>query len=112
MRSGAVSRADRPASDVFGLGATLYHAVSGKRPFPREKGAGDSKDREERFPQLVHDPAYLEGAPDELRGLIESMLARDPTARPSAAAAALALQPLVAALPRKLSFGRMGTRLR
>ena len=68
VRSGAVPGQIGPASDVFGLGATLYHAVSGKRPFPREKGAGDSKDREERFPQLVHDPAYLEGAPDALRG--------------------------------------------
>ena len=67
-----------PASDVFGLGATLYHAVSGNRPFPREKGAGDSKDREVRFPQLVHEPEYLEAAPDALRELIESMMARDP----------------------------------
>ncbi len=32
--------------------------------------------------------------------------------RPTAAEAALALQPLVAKLPRKLSLGRMGTRLR
>ena len=39
-------------------------------------------------------------------------MAREPSQRPTAAAAALALQPLVAALPRKLSFGRMGTRLR
>ena len=101
-----------PASDVFGLGATLYQAVSGKRPFPREKGAGDSKDREVRFPQLVHEPEYLVGASDALRELIESMMARDPAERPTPAASALALQPLVAALPRKLSFGRMGTRLR
>ncbi len=52
------------------------------------------------------------GAPDALRELIESMMARDPAERPTPAASALALQPLVAALPRKLSFGRMGTRLR
>ncbi len=101
-----------PAADVFGLGATLYHAVSGNRPFPREKGAGESEDREVRFPQLVHEAEYLAAAPDALRELIESMMAREPSQRPTAAAAALALQPLVAALPRKLSFGRMGTRLR
>ncbi len=101
-----------PPSDVWGLGATLYHAVSGNRPFPRPKGARDSDDRDVRFPQLVHEPEYLVAAPEALRELIESMMRRDPAARPTAADAALALQPLVAALPRKLSFGRMGTRLR
>ena len=53
-----------PAADVFGLGATLYHAVSGNRPFPREKGAGESEDREVRFPQLVHEAEYLAAAPE------------------------------------------------
>ncbi|HLM25906.1 MAG TPA: serine/threonine-protein kinase [Thermoleophilaceae bacterium] len=101
-----------PASDVWGLGATLYHAVSGSRPFPRPRGAGDSEDREVRFPQLVHEPEYLVDAPAALRELVEAMLEPDPAERPTAAQAALALQPLVAALPRKLSFGRMGTRLR
>lgn len=102
-----------PASDVWGLGATLHHAVSGSRPFPRPKGAGESEDREVRFPQLVSEPEPLPGGtPATLGELIGSMLAPDPDARPTAAAAAMALQPLVAALPRKLSFGRMGTRIR
>jgi hypothetical protein len=68
--------------------------------------------REVRFPQLVHEPDPLVDAPAALRELIGSMLAFEPAERPSAAEAALALQPLVAALPRKLSFGRMGTRMR
>ncbi len=102
-----------PAADVWGLGATLHHAVSGRRPFPRPRGAGESEEREVRFPQLVREPEPLpDDTPGALRELIGSMLAPLASARPSAAAAALALQPLVAALPRKLSFGRMGTRLR
>ena len=101
-----------PPADVWGLGATLYHAVSGKRPYPRPKGASESEEREVRFPQLVHEPEYLVDVPAALRELIESMLAFDPAERPTAAQSALALQPLVAALPRKLSLGRMGTRLR
>ena len=40
-----------PPADVFGLAATLHHAVSGERPFPRR---GD-----ERFPQLVRGPLPL-----------------------------------------------------
>ena len=42
-----------PPADVFGLAATLWRAAAGVGPFPRERGAGKSKDPTERFPQLV-----------------------------------------------------------
>ena len=91
------------ATDVWGLGATMHHAVSGSKPFPGE----------ERFPQLTQGPAPLsDDAPEGLRELIEAMLAFEPAGRPTAAQVVEALEPLVDALPRKLAFARRGTRSR
>ena len=70
------------ASDVFSLGATLLFAATGAGPF----GTGDprllllraSAGRTEKAPKTL---------PTDLRRRIDAMLAKDPTARPSAAAA-------------------------
>jgi eukaryotic-like serine/threonine-protein kinase len=97
-----------PWSDVWGLGATLYHAVSGKRPFSR--GSPDTQlSREERFPQLVEEvrPWAVRVAP-ELSQTVLACLSRNPDERPSAAELALSLEPLVAALPAKLRLSRGG----
>jgi eukaryotic-like serine/threonine-protein kinase len=99
------------ASDVWGLGATLHHALSGSVPFPRPKGARNSDDPHVRFPQLVEDlgslPARL---PSGLAGLIAGCLRRLPQDRISAAELVDGLGPLVASLPRKLVLGRRGAR--
>jgi serine/threonine protein kinase len=95
-----------PATDAWGLGATLFHAVSGEKPFPR--GAGG--DGAGRFPQLVEAPRPLpDWLPEDLAGLIGEMLAKDPADRPSCAEAVERLQPLVAALPRKMTLSRRGS---
>ena len=84
-------------ADVFGLAATLYTALTGTQPFPP---------CEERFPQLTAKPAPLPrrtAAP--LAAVIGAGLDPDPAARPAAAELATALEPLVAALPQRLTLG-------
>jgi eukaryotic-like serine/threonine-protein kinase len=94
-----------PPADVFGLAATLHHAVSGVRPFARDGQA--------RFPQLVRDAAPLpRRVPSGLASLLAAGLARDPVDRPTAAEFAAGLEPLVAGLPRRLLLGRRGWRRR
>jgi len=102
-----------PPADVFGLGATLQHALTGERAFPRAVGAARSSDPAERFPQLVRAPAALpRRTPAPLAELLRAMLAREPAARPTAAEVAGALEPVVAELPRRLILSRRGWRRR
>jgi hypothetical protein len=67
-----------PLSDVFSLGAVLAFAATGRKPF----GAGQPATVLER---VVREAADLEGAPAEVRRLIEQCLAKDPLQRPTAA---------------------------
>jgi serine/threonine protein kinase len=99
------------AADVWGLGATLFHALAGERPFP--SGVAGSRDRTLRFPQLVMEPAPLpKHVPEPLQELISSMLAKDPAERPAAFDVASALEPLVALISPKLKASRRGIHIR
>jgi eukaryotic-like serine/threonine-protein kinase len=96
------TRERRPghASDMWGIGATLFHALAGYRPF--EDGSDDADASDDlRWPQLVEEPRLLpETVPDDLAKPILACLDPDPAARPTPAALAEALEPLMGALPK------------
>lgn len=82
------------AADVWGLGATLYHAAVGKLPFP-QPSAGDSDDLHTQFPQIINEPEPLpKHLPAPLRELIGQMLSKNPQERPAAGDVAGALRDL------------------
>ena len=99
------------AADVWGLGATLFHALTGEKPFP--SGIAGSKDRSQRFPQLVSEPKPLpRHIPQPLQELISSMLAQNPAERPAASDVASTLEPLVALIAPRLKASRRGIHVR
>jgi serine/threonine protein kinase len=95
-------RTGRPdhASDVWGLGVTLFEAVAGYRPFT----SGD-----DRFPQLVESPFLLpDFVPPEVAKILGAALDPDAASRPLPHEFAEALEPVLARQPR----ARLGGALR
>ena len=96
-------------SDVWGLGATLFHAITGETPFGRARSSDTDAPLEDRFPQLTEEPRpWPVHVPPGLAEAVDACLRKDTEERPTAAELALSLQPQVAALPRKLRLGRRG----
>jgi len=91
-----------PPADMWGLGATLFEAVAGRRAWPDADG----------YPQTVDGPGML--PPDTPMPLVEVIFAcldRDPLARPAPAELVDAVEPLLAALPRRPVLSRLRPRL-
>jgi serine/threonine protein kinase len=100
-----------PPADVWGLGATLHHALSGERPFPRPKAARESEDPRVRFPQLHREPEPLPARlPDEVTSLVLDMLDPEPAGRPFATEVVARLEPVVAELPKRMKLAKKGSR--
>jgi serine/threonine protein kinase len=93
-----------PPADVWGLGATLFRAVSGNLPFD-VKGV-QTADGRAVWPQLTAEPAVLpRHVPDAVAKPVLSCLERRPADRPTPAELAGELEPLVAALPKPVLAG-------
>ncbi|WP_330251034.1 protein kinase [Nocardia sp. NBC_00565] len=74
-----------PAADVYGLGATLFAALTGHAAF--ERGSGEQVVAQ--FLRITSQPVpdlRESGIPDDVSAVVESAMSRDPRQRPSAAA--------------------------
>lgn len=88
-----------PASDVWGLGTSLFHAVAGYRPFV-DVGP-DTDHPRDRYPQLDDDPRPLpDGVPPTVATVLRACLERNPDDRPLPSEIAEELGPVLAGQPR------------
>jgi serine/threonine protein kinase len=93
------------ASDVWGLGATLFTTVTGEPPYAdwtsQRNAAGDR-----HYPQLEVDPPRLAGRRNidrRLGALIDACLERDPSARIGLDEAAMTLTAIAGFDPRTVT---------
>ncbi|MEU8223497.1 serine/threonine-protein kinase [Kribbella sp. NPDC048915] len=89
LREGELSE----AADVYGLGAVLQLALTGKPPFPARPG--ESPD--DVVLRVLREPPAETTGPPALSALLLRMLAKDPDARPEAAAVVTEFEALLTA---------------
>lgn len=88
-----------PESDVWGLGATLFEAIAGYRPF--DDGDATSQALGERFPQTGSAPYKLPGhVPGDVAKIVYAALQAEPGNRPLPREIAEGLEPALTRQPR------------
>ncbi len=100
-----------PPTDVWGMGATLYEAVTRAKPFPASSDNG--RDEVPLHPQIDSDPQpFPKDTPEMIEELILGCLTKDPAERPTAAELAHSFEPLLAGIPTRPRLRRRRPRLR
>jgi eukaryotic-like serine/threonine-protein kinase len=100
-----------PAADLWGIGVTLHHAITGRLPFPRVDDY-DKSDPAQRWPQLEREPDPMsDEVPPLLREIVMETLSPEPAERPTAVEVVARLEPLVAQLPSRPVLRRLRPRL-
>lgn len=88
-----------PASDVWGLGATLFEAIAGYKAF--DEGDQDADTVGERYPQVADAPYELPPrVAADVAKVVHACLDHDPAARPLPREVAEGLQPALERAPR------------
>ena len=102
-----------PATDIWGLGVTLYEGLVRVRPFAEARNDPGSEPWE-RYPQLRAAPWPLpRSVPREFAAVVLACLERNPADRPTARELTATIEEWVAALPRpRLGLFRPGGRVR
>lgn len=98
-----------PEADIWGIGASLFHAAVGKVPFPRP-GYDPEKDKQNlalRFPQLKDEPEpFPKKLPGPVQEVIRACLSPQAAERPAVREVVATIEPLIAQLPTKPFLGR------
>ncbi len=92
-----------PASDLYALGASIFHLVAGRPPFVAHTPMGLLVQHATRSPPRLGDLA--EGVPSALSDVVAKLLAKDPAERPDAAEAAEALAAVASSAPSDRTSG-------